>query len=132
MQHLYRIIKKKKYKRLLGVLWVFLIAIELFCPVFCDEPSFAAEQNSQAAIVQKLSASEDVAISESSDSISDEGAAQDQPVCNDECLCHATAVPGISVGSLKEVHFRGERIAFLTSETITTSLSPPHQPPKIA
>lgn len=132
MQHLSRIIKKKKYKRLLGVLWVFLIAIELFCPVFCDEPAFAAKQNSQVSIVQKLSAREDVANSESTDSISDESGAEDQPVCNDECLCHATAVLGISVASLKEAHFRGERIAFITGAPVTNSLSPPHQPPKIS
>jgi hypothetical protein len=132
MKRFFQTIKKKKHKRLVGVLWLSLIALELFCPVLCDEPSFvAAQQKSPASIVQTFSETNDVDGNELT-SASDYGEADEQALCNDECLCHATALPGLSFASLKEPSFRGERIAFSTAGFYTNSLSPPHQPPKIS
>jgi hypothetical protein len=124
MKRFFQIIKKKKHKRIFSVMWVFLIAIELFCPVFCDEPAYAAQQNSPISIVQSLSENEDSA------AISDYQSTQEEKVCNDECLCHATAIIGIGFSTPEKSFFRSERIAFLTSNPYTNSLPPPYHPPK--
>lgn len=126
MKRLFQIIKKKKHKRLLSAMWVFLIATELFCPVFCDEPVFAAQQNSPSLIAQSLSEHEESA------AISDSQSTQEEKVCNDECLCHATPIISIAFLAPEKTFFSGERIAFSTSSPYFNSLSPPHQPPKIS
>lgn len=132
MKRFFQAIKKKKHKRQVGVLWLFLIVLELFCPVLCDEPSFAARQNSPASVVQNFSETNDARTDKESASISNYDEADEQPLCNDECLCHATAVPNASIAALKESSFSGERIVFSTPSLYTNSLSPPHQPPKIS
>ena len=134
MKRFFQIIKKKKHKRRAGALWLFLIVLELFCPVLCDEPAaFAAQQNSPASIVQNFSEPDEAtAAGKESTSISDYDQGDEQPLCNDECLCHAVAVPNASIASLKESSFSGERIIFSTPGFYTNSLSPPHQPPKIS
>lgn len=131
MKRFFQIIKKKKHKRQLSVLWVFLILVELFCPVFCDEPAFAARQSSPSSIVQTASQSDSIT-NEKSVVILDYQATQDEKNCDDECLCHATAILGISFSSPEKSFFSKDRIAFLTSTPYTNSLSPPHQPPKIS
>ncbi len=134
MKRFFQTIKKKKHKRQFCVLWLFLIVLELFCPVLCDEPAaLAAQQNSPAQIVQNFSEPDDAtAAGKESTSISDYDQGDEQPLCNDECLCHAVAVPNASIASLKESSFSGERIIFSTPGFYTNSLSPPHQPPKIS
>ena len=131
MKRFFQIIKKKKHKRRLSVLWVFLIALELFCPVFCDEPAFAAEQKSPLSFVQTVSEN-DTMTNEESATISGYQATQDEGICTDECLCHATAIPGISFPLPEKSFFRSEPIAFLIAAPYTNSLSPPHLPPKIS
>lgn len=131
MKRFFQIIKKKKHKRRLGVVWLFLIVIELFCPVLCDEPAFAAAQHaSQISIAQNFSETDDTGNEIAS--ASDYEEADEQSLCDDECLCHVTAVPSVAIASLKELNFRGERIIFSTPGIYTNSLSPPHQPPKIS
>jgi hypothetical protein len=133
MKRFFQTIKKKKYKRQFCVLWVFLIAIELFCPVFCDEPAFAAQQSSSTSSVVRNVAENDGDVAETTISASAFEAQDDrQPDCNDECLCHATAIPGITISSLKETVLPGERIAFSTAAPAVGSHSPPYQPPKFS
>lgn len=129
MKRFFQTIKKRKHKRQFSVLWVFLIAIELFCPVFCDEPAFAAEQKSPPSFVQTVSEN-DTVTNEESATISGYQAAQEEEICTDECLCHATAIPGVSFPSQEKSFYRGEPIAFLITAPYTNSLSPPHLPPK--
>lgn len=126
MKRFFQIIKKKKHKRFVIVLWAFLIAIELLCPLFCDVPAFAAGQNSPPSIVQNRSENKEFKI------ISDFQSTQDENFCNDECLCHGMAILGIGFITPEKKFFRSERIAFLTFNPYTNSLSPPHHPPKIA
>lgn len=126
MKRFFQIIKKKKHLRLLSVMWVFLVMIEMLCPIFCAEPAFAAQQNSPASIVQSLSENEKAAAT------SDYHSSHDHKACSDECLCQGTAIVGIGFSTPEKTFFRSERIAFLTSNPYTNSLSPPHQPPKIS
>lgn len=126
MKSFSQVVNKKKHKRQFVVLWMFLIALELFCPVFCDEPTFAAQPDSPVSIVQILSENDESA------AISDYQAAEDEKICNDECLCHATPIVGMACSVPEKSFFRNERIAFLTSNPYTNSLSPPHRPPKIS
>lgn len=131
MKRFFQIIKKRKHKRRFGVLLMFLIAVELFCPVFCDEPAFAAERKAPSSFVQTVS--ENAAVTnEESAVISGYQTTEGEEICTDECLCHATAIPAVSIPLPEKSFFRGAPIAFLITAPYTNSLSPPHQPPKIS
>lgn len=85
MKHFFQIIKKKKNKRRLSVLWVFLIVIELLCPVFCDEPTFAATQSSTTALERNFTESENGLIDEAISASESRAQENQQTVCNDDC-----------------------------------------------
>jgi hypothetical protein len=133
MKGFFQTIKNKKNKRLLGVLWLFLIVMELFCPVLCDEPTFAVEAfNARTSITVNSSEATDEAENKSI-SVSDQQTQNEQrTVCNDECLCHATAIPNTNISTLKQLVANSEQIAFSSANPVFGSLSPPHRPPKIS
>ena len=108
----------------MSVLWLSLILVELFCPVFCDEPAFAARQNPPASVVQNLS--ED----KKPPTISYYQSTEEEKVCNDECLCHAAAIPSLNIATLKELPSLRETIALRYGKPLFNSLPPPFQPPK--
>jgi hypothetical protein len=129
---LYKVIKKKRNLRRLSAVWILLVAIELFCPAFCDEPAFAAEVNSPRS---EVSFSVDDADKTSGQTFvsADEDqniCRQDKSVCNDECLCHATAIPSLNFAVSKETFTSKERLPFTYGEPVFNSLPPPYQPPK--
>lgn len=131
MQKVFRFIKKKRNLRRLSVAWLFLLMIELFCPVFCDEPSFAAKLNSpksqQTVLIKSQNKSNETSISTCEHQNSGN---HDETVCNDECLCHATAIPSINGIDLKQTVVCAESIAFYYGKPLFNSLPPPFQPPK--
>lgn len=132
MKSFYAVIKKKRNLRRLSAVWLFLLAVELLCPVFCDETVNAAEINSpQSATVSSISYESNVNTDDASISSYDQtGDNHGQTVCNDECLCHATAIPGIDITAFKPIMVSSERIAFQYGEPLFNSLPPPFQPPK--
>jgi len=132
MQKVFRIIKRKRNLRRQSALWLCLVMLELFCPVFCDEPAFAAQINSTkieaaASINNRQEKSSETFISgcDHQGSGNHEGT-----VCTDECLCHAVAITGLCPSSFKDSFNKGERIAFKYGEPVFNSLPPPFQPPK--
>ena len=131
MQKVFRFIKKKRNLRRLSVVWLFLLTMELFCPAFCDEPTFAAELNIPQS---QISVSIEVKDKASETSLSacehQNSGNHDETVCNDECLCHATAIPSINGINLKHSVISVESIAFRYGKPIFNSLPPPFQPPK--
>ncbi len=132
MKRFFKIIKKKKQKRRFSALCLFLIVIELLCPVFCDEPTFAAEQASPPTFERSFTES-DKDSNEKSVSASESGAQDNQQtLCNDECFCHATAIPNLIIPPKEPAFFRSKRIAFHFGEPIYNSLPPPYHPPKLS
>ena len=132
MLSIYKKIKKKRNLRRISAVWLFLLAVELFCPAFCGDSVYADEidapRSASVSIFSNESKnkSDDASISSYDQSGDDHG----QTVCNDECLCHATAIPGIDVIAFKSTKVNGERIAFRYGEPLFNSLPPPFQPPK--
>ncbi len=131
MQRFYKIIKRKRNLRRFAALWLFLLVIELFCPAFGDAESIiAAEFNfSQphfATLVEAKGKS-----SESSISACDGHDQNHEKVpCNDECLCHATAIPSVNIVTLKQTAFRDGERPFRYGDPLFNSLPLPFQPPK--
>ncbi|HQU81811.1 MAG TPA: hypothetical protein PKY59_01715 [Pyrinomonadaceae bacterium] len=130
MQKVFRFIKKKRSLRRLSAVWLFLVIIELFCPVFCDEPTFAATSNpSQTTVNRSIEETED----NSETSITDydhQNSDEKGNFCNDECLCHAMVVMSLNFVNIKDSLITGERMAFSYGEPLFNSLSPPYIPPK--
>ena len=134
MQRVFRIVKKKKNLRRLSVVWLFLVTVELFCPVFCETRAFAAEPNippteKKLSLERKAGSPDDSATVTASDDLS--RTRNNQIVC-DDCLCHATAIPSINRVAPKEPFFCSERIAFHFGEPLFNSLPPPYHPPKLS
>ena len=130
MQNIFRIIKRKRNLRRLSAVWLFLVVIELFCPVICDEPTFAATLNpSQTTLVSTIDQSDKTSQTSFSDYDS-KTSGEEGTLCNDECLCHAMAVLSQSIVNIKESITRSERIAFSYGKPVFNSLPPPFQPPK--
>lgn len=131
MKRFFQVIKKKKHKRRFAVLCLFLIALELFCPLLGDEPTLAfQQQNAPTSLVRN---SDDDDSKENYVSASDSEAQNNQQtVCTDECFCHATALPNACIPPLKEPFVRQETVAFNFGEPVTNSLPPPYHPPKIS
>lgn len=132
MQRLFGVIKKKRNLRRLSAVWLFLVAIELFCPALCGTQTFAAEisfpQDEINVSVNEKNAAADT--SPSAGNNQDQN--HQQTVCNDECLCHATAIPNSIIPPKEPAFFRSERILFRFGEPVDNSLPPPYHPPKLS
>lgn len=114
----------------MSALWLFLVIIELLCPVIGPEQIAAAGHHSPAAEIKVSNQSkENSADAKFSVSASQEQHSQ-QVVCNDECLCHAAAIPGIPFAMEKSTFSRSEQTAFFAANPIFNSLPPPFLPPK--
>ena len=132
MKRFFQIIKKKKHKRRFSALCLFLVMIELLCPVFCDEPTFAAAQISPATLERSF-AETNKDSNEKSFSAAESRTQQNQQTgCKDECFCHATAIPNVFILPKEPAFFPSEQIAFQFSELVYNSLPPPYLPPKFS
>lgn len=130
MQKVFRIIKRKRNLRRLSAVWLALVIIELFCPVICDEPTFAASldtpQTSVNRSIEETKDNSQTFITGCDRQNSDE----EGNYCNDECLCHAMVVMSLNIVNLKDSFITDERIDFGYGEPVFNSLPPPYLPPK--
>lgn len=132
MKRFFQIIKKKKHKRRFSAFCLFLIVIELLCPVFCDEPTFAAAQTSPATLERSFIESDKGSNEKSFSAAERRTPENQQTVCNDECFCHATAVLNLIIPPKEPAFFHSEQIAFHFGEPVYNSLPPPYHPPKLS
>ena len=134
MKRFFQVIKKKKHKRRFAALCLFLISLELFCPVLSDEKiSLAAALQVDSPTTSSVVKFDDDESTEKSVTTSDSQAPENhQTNCNDECFCHATALPNAAIPPLKEPFVRQETVAFNFGEPLTNSLPPPYHPPKLS
>ncbi|MEW6361492.1 MAG: hypothetical protein AB1477_05150 [Acidobacteriota bacterium] len=116
--------------RRLSAVWLSLVLIELFCPVFCDEPTFAATLNTpQTTVNRSIEETEDNSRTFLS-GCDHQNSNEEGTVCNDECLCHAMAAMSLNIVTLKDSFTTGEQIDFSYGEPVFNSLPPPYHPPK--
>lgn len=120
------------YKRRFVALWLCLVGMELFCPVFCDTPAYLTAVS--ASPVTEISSSFQVSPDNSETSVdtADLGRGVGKStVCNDECICHATAIPSVAVG-MKSGATRSDRLASVYRDGVANSQTPPYLPPKVS
>jgi hypothetical protein len=131
MLKVFRIIKRKRNLRRLSAVWLCLVFVELFCPVICDEPTFVAQnKSSQTEIAASMAGKDDNAPTVMTACNNQETGNHEDPVCGDECLCHAHIVTSLNSFNFSESIFRREKISFNFGNPILNSLPPPFQPPK--
>lgn len=130
MYGIFHSLRKRAVKRRFVALWFCLVAIELFCPALCEQ-TFAETSNfSQAEL--NISTKTKSGTSETSlSSCDDQGEHGQSVVCNDECLCHAIAIPSVAI-RMDPLSVQRERIAVRFHETAFNSLPPPYLPPKVS
>ena len=123
--------RRRFSKRRLAAVWLCLVAMELFCPVFCDEPAAAAANLNlpDIEVSSQIRASAD----STGHSI---GQSYLQPIdqsqpCNDECLCHAAPIPCVIVGPKPGAH-RSEPSLIGYANAFSSALPPPYLPPKFS
>lgn len=131
MLKVFRIIKRKRNLRRLSAVWLCLLFVELFCPVICDEPTFAAQNKfPKTEIAASMAGKDDNAPTVMTACNHQEPGNHEQPVCGDECLCHANVVTSLNFFNFSETILKSEKIAFNYGNPILNSLPPPFQPPK--
>lgn len=136
MEHILRITKRKRNLQRLSVLWIALVMIELLCPVLSDEHhSAAAAELTRSDAAVSVSAVTGSEISNEVNSVSADNQIKNyhsSTVCNDECLCHATAIPNLIIPTVKQPRCYSERMGFLFVNPVYSSLPPPFHPPKLS
>lgn len=131
MQKVFRFIKRKRNLRRLSAVWLCLVFIELFCPIICDEPTFAAQDNiPKTEITASIEGKNENLPTFISACNHQESGNHEQPICNDECLCHANVITNLSFLNFRESPLKSLKIAFHYGKPLFNSLSPPFQPPK--
>lgn len=131
MKDMLKFIRRRIIRKRLAVLWVGLVAIELFCPALCEiGPTGAPLPGQSVASAATLADKSE----EGRTSISNcENDGDQEPVgdCNDECLCHAVAIPSI-VGDVASSPIDRTSIPLKNGFPIFNSLPPPYIPPKFS
>ncbi|HCA57113.1 MAG TPA: hypothetical protein DEP46_03910 [Blastocatellia bacterium] len=131
MKGILKFVRRKIVRKRFVVLWLGLVAIELFCPALCEIGTNAAPplsgSTAQVTIVGDERAESQTVISNY------ENDGDNEPVgdCNDECLCHAVAIPGI-VGDVASSSVYWTSIPLKNGFPIFNSLPPPYLPPKFS
>ena len=120
-------IRKKRILRRIAAVSLFLIAIELFCPALCDVTAFAVDAGTAAAGSSFETETPETNLHASNCP----GEDSSDPVCNDECLCHAVAVPS-HVDNYERASVTRDRAGLFFTHRIFNSLPPPYIPPKFS
>lgn len=131
MYGIFHSLRKRTAKRRFVALWFCLVTIELFCPALCGEQTYAATSDFSQAEINFSTETKSDTSEASLSTCNDQGGHDQSTVCNDECLCHATAIPVVGIG-MTGAGVRSDRIALLFAEGIFSSLPPPYLPPKFS
>jgi len=130
LNSIFKTIKKKRNKRRLCGLWLFLVVMELFCPAICNDQVFAAEFPSEAIEVRISNKNENDSNKTAVSTSDSQNQDQHETFCSGDCLCHGTGILSLPFTFQKSILARSERSTFLISDPIIKSLPPPYRPPK--
>lgn len=121
-------LRRRTIKRRFVAFWICFVAIELMCPVLCTKQVYAAENPAEIiSYVEERSETVDSVLS-----IGDLRSSDDETAgCNDECLCHATALPSV-VSDVNCDTNRKDTLSVSFVSPICSSLPPPYLPPKFS
>lgn len=145
---LFNLKRNRLWLRRLAFLWIIIVALEFFCPIFdCpDENDFSGANQAQVLVSHKAaltdkselfsvsdqSGCEDASFSSVSSSDNTESISKGKAVhCADECLCHATAIPSLAF-KLPDNYMKPAFASINYTDALTLALPPPFEPPKQA
>lgn len=120
--------------RRFAFLWLFLIALEISCPILeCqDLEDFSSPEIFASVNFVQSNPSESVSKNlTNDDSISAVNESSPFEHCGDECLCHVTAILGLNF-ELPKINIEYSQLLISYDKQPIVSLSPPIQPPKRA
>jgi hypothetical protein len=143
--------RNRLWLRRLAFLWIIVVALEFFCPIFdCpDEYNFSAENLTstskflrpnlpQSDLLSSLSIKSESFKKafdsyKAADSQGDTGhmTTGNSVHCADECLCHAIAIPSLAF-NISDRFNKPEFVRIADNDEPTLALSPPFEPPKSA
>ena len=132
MSGVFHFIRKRATRRRFVGLWLGLVALELFCPALCER-TYASFTTSNTAPIEISSSTKTQSDPEATSvsACNDLGEHHRSTVCNDECLCHASAIPVVAIDMTK-ASFKSDRLLLPFVEGIVNSLPPPYLPPKFS
>ena len=130
MLRLHSYIRRKRILRRIAAVSLFLIAIELLCPALCGDRTFAEIADPGHTISHSKTDNRETITTKF---VTPSGDREDGsgPFCNDECLCHAVAIPTF-LHHLETATVRRDRSAVSYTHAIFSSPSPPYIPPKFS
>ncbi|HRH45197.1 MAG TPA: cytochrome C oxidase subunit IV family protein [Pyrinomonadaceae bacterium] len=118
--------------RRFAFLWLFLIALEISCPILeCqDLEDFSSPEITATVNFVEFNSSESATKQHTND---ESITAVNSPLehCGDECLCHVTAILGLNF-DFPKVNIEYSPVLISYNKQPIVSLSPPIQPPKRA
>lgn len=137
--------------RRLAFLWILILMLEFFCPVFdCPDENFLPTEPARQVLAldqpQSTDSTDQFSLSNKSkkfkqsiNSLSPSSSEDDvQSIskgnsvhCADECLCHAVAIPSLAF-KMPDSYVKPTFVAISYSDALTLALPPPFQPPKSA
>lgn len=131
MRGILKIVRRKIVRKRVVVLWLGLVAIELFCPALCEIGTNAAALPGQSVVSAAASADRSEEGRTAISNCENDGDHEPMGDCNDECLCHAVAIPSI-VGDVASSLTYRTSIPLKNDFPVFNSLPPPYIPPKFS
>ena len=132
MQGILKLIRRKIIRKRVAVLWLGLVAIELFCPALCEIGTNAAPPPpSQSTVSVAIAVEQSDERAAAITNCETDGDHETSGDCNDECLCHAVAIPSIA-GDVTSSSIERTAIPLKYGFPIFNSLPPPYLPPKFS
>ena len=131
MPGILKLIRKRIFRRRVVALWLSLVAIELFCPALCEIGANAATPSSHSSASVAMVVDESDGRTAAVTSCETDGDHETTGDCNDECLCHAVAIPSIT-GDIASAAIDRSPIMPTNNSPIFNSLPPPYIPPKFS
>ena len=129
MQGILKLIRRKIVRKRVAVLWLGLVAIELFCPALCEVGTNAAPPANQSTASVTITVDERDESRTSISNCENESDHEAPGTCNDECLCHAVAIPSVA-SDVTSSSIERTTIPLKNGFSIFNSLPPPYLPPK--
>ncbi|MCW5949430.1 MAG: hypothetical protein KIT41_08060 [Pyrinomonadaceae bacterium] len=131
MKGILKLVRRKIVRKRVAVLWLGLVAIELFCPALCETGTNAATPPSRSTASTSIVIDGQDELRTAISGCENDGDHEPVGDCDDECLCHAVAIPS-TAGDVRSSLIERTAISLKSNFPIFNSLPPPYIPPKVS
>ena len=115
MKGILKLVRRKIVRKRVAVLWLGLVAIELFCPALCETGTNAATPPSRSTASTSIVIDGQDELRTAISGCENDGDHEPVGDCDDECLCHAVAIPSTATEATLKFY-----LDVATDETTTT------------